>query len=96
MNCGIIFSLTCKRCRCKMEFSTEKFSPPHEKICCQNCGQDLPEWYTIKLFNAIDAVNRVPQDSDGEMGKGFELDYKTIPSSWDSEYSIDPEEDDQD
>lgn len=52
-------TLTCRRCRCKMEFSREYAG--QGKLACPNCGQEMTENDSYALRNAISALAELPE-----------------------------------
>lgn len=82
MNIGMIFTVTCKRCKCSMDFRTNTYKAPTTEIICQNCGQVLPAEYHAALFRAIDTMSGLPSSTDPIDGEGFEIKYDSIPSGW--------------
>ena len=82
MNIGMIFTVTCKRCKCSMEFSTGTYTTPVDRIVCQNCGQVLPAKHHESLLHAIDAMSALPGSTDPVDGEGFKINFDVIPSPW--------------
>lgn len=82
MNIGMVFTLTCKRCKCSMEFRTNNYKAPVKEIVCQNCGQVLPAEHHAALFRAIDTMSTLPNSTVSTEGEGFKINYDVIPSPW--------------
>lgn len=56
------FTLTCKACKCKMEFRPrpDALTSP---IVCQSCGQALPEAYEGLLAIAMKSIYNLPEST---------------------------------
>ena len=52
-------TLTCRRCRCNMEFSGAYTG--QGKLACPNCGQKMTEHDSYALRNAISALAELPE-----------------------------------
>lgn len=52
-------TLTCRKCRCKMEFSGAYTG--QGKLACPNCGQEMTEYDSYALRNAISALAELPE-----------------------------------
>ena len=77
-------TLTCRNCKCRMEFSSCD-SQLKDIILCQNCGQRLSAYDSTALRNALGALADLPDvTTDGSFvapGVGFIYSVKCIPSS---------------
>ena len=77
-------TLTCRRCRCRMEYSSYD-SQLKDVILCQNCGQQLSEYDSTALRNALSALAALPDiTSDGSFvapDTGFVYSVKWLPSA---------------
>lgn len=59
------FAILCERCKCHMEVSTECTNRAIS-LCCPNCGNQMPRENSALLFQALMALDAVPESIQSE------------------------------